>query len=426
MSRIHRRAHRARSRACAIAATVFGVALGTAVVQAPAEAASTPVTVKAVSSRVVPAGAMTTVVPRYSAGKNVRVLSARVDVKRGSTWVARGVRRAKVPAGTYRVTTKVSYRQRVSGKLSAKRVKRHSYTLRLTPAPVVSPAPAPSYVPPPTPAPAVTRVPAPSSLTRTSSGCYDASLVKANGTAWTCTFFDDFSGTTLDRSKWTPVETSTSGYQIGHDCFVDDPRNIAVGSGALSLTVRKLSSAQPCAGARKGDENLDHTAGSVILNDAFAQSRGRFEIRAAFPATTVAGHHSALWMFPADPTATWPMSGEIDIAEYYSRWHGRAIPYIHYGSTDPSVTNNYCFIADPTAFNTYTLEWTATTMSIAYNGQTCLTHEISDDLKLPFEGQFKLLLTQGLGVGDGEYGNVPTDKTPDIGTTKVDYVRIWK
>lgn len=406
-----------------MAATVFGVVLVTAVVQSPADAASTPVTVKAVSSRVVPAGAMTTVVPRYTAGKNVRVLSARVDVKRGSTWIARGVRHASVPAGTYRVTTKVSYRQRVSGKLSGKRVKRSSYTLRLTPAPVVSPAPvtAPATSYAPTPAPATTRAPATSSLTRTSSSCYDVALVKADGTPWRCTFFDDFSGTTLDRTKWVPIETRTSGYQIGDDCFVDSPDNVSVAGGALSLTVRKTAAPFDCPGASASGP-LQHTAGSVTTSGTFAQSRGRFEIRAAFPATKVAGHHSALWLYPSKPVGTFPFSGEIDIAEMYSDWSDRVIPNIHYGHWDPTVTNNYCMMQDVSQMHTYTLEWTPTTMSIAFDGTPCVTHQLTAVTSDPFLGEFLMVLTQGTGMGD----NAATSSTPTIGTTKVDYVRVWK
>ena len=432
MSRIHRSARRIRSRTHGVVGLVVGMAVGMAVLQAPAGAAAAPVTVKTVSSQVVPAGAMTTVVPRYSVGKRVRVLSARVDVKRGSTWIARGVRRVKVPAGTYRVTTKVSYRQRVGGKLTAKRVESRSYTLRLTPAPVSSPAPvsAPVVAPVttyvPAPAPVVT---APASLTRTSSSCYDVALVKADGTPWRCTFFDDFSGTTLDRTKWVPQETATSHYQIGADCYVDRPENISVAGGNLALTVRKESAPVECPGARKGDETVDFTAGSVSTWGLFTQARGRFEFRAAFPAMKkslsagVAGPHSALWLFPADPAGL--SAGEIDVVERYPQWADYGVPYIHYlpDEKDRSVTSA-CFIADPSQFHTYTLEWTPTTISIAYDGVTCVSHAIKalDPVygPAPFDRAFMLVLTQGLSEG------ATTDTTPNTATTRIDYVRVWK
>ena len=35
--------------------------------------------------------------------------------------------------------------------------------------------------------------------------------LKADGTPWQCTFVDDFSGTTLDRTKWLPVTAFVTG-----------------------------------------------------------------------------------------------------------------------------------------------------------------------------------------------------------------------
>lgn len=403
-------------RLAGVAVAATGLIVGPNTLSTPVEAAPSPVTIRTIPAKVVSPGAAAVVRPSFKKRSGVAVRKASIDVRRSTSWVGKGMKTARLTAGTYRVTTKVTYRER--GKTRLRTAKR-TQSVRISSASVPSQAARPAPKPTPTPAPAT-------SLAIQGAPCDSTSLRKPDGSTWTCSFSDEFGGTRLDRSRWKPLTTSATGYQIGAECFVDDPANISVAGGALSLSVRKLDEEMSCAGAREGDEKLDHTAGSVMMNDAFAQSRGRFEIRAAFPATTVAGHHSALWMFPSTFSEAWPLSGEIDIAEYFSRWHGRAIPYVHYGYWDTSVTNNYCFIADPSAFNTYTLEWTATTMSIAYNGQTCLTHQIADEHKKPFEGTFKLLLTQGLGIGEGPDGNLPTSATPDVGTMKVDYVRIWK
>ncbi len=70
----------------------------------------------------------------------------------------------------------------------------------------------------------------------------------------------------------------------------------------------------------------------------------------------------------------YPASGEIDVAELFSAYPDRAVPYIHYNSagTDPNVTNTNCLISDPSSFHTYALEWTPTSIKVIYDGRTCL------------------------------------------------------
>ena len=48
------------------------------------------------------------------------------------------------------------------------------------------------------------------------------------------------------------------------------------------------------------------------------QTYGRFDIRARFPEVTLPGSQGALWMTPYQNLyGLWPLSGEIDIAEFY-------------------------------------------------------------------------------------------------------------
>jgi beta-glucanase (GH16 family) len=271
--------------------------------------------------------------------------------------------------------------------------------------------------------------PGPPSRTVLPPDCGTA-VYKADGTAWTCTFDDDFSGTALDTAKWTPLKTTDFGFHSGAECFVNSPNNISVGNGVLSLTARKEAGTIDCSTPSK-PFTTQYTSGMVTTTGKFSQTYGRFAISASFPAATVAGLQSMLWMWPQN-LATTNLAGEIDIAEEYSLYPDRAVPTLHYAydsaTVDPTtntnvVTNNYCVVGDVHAFHEYALEWTPTTMTITYDGRACLVDNFAPSGTSPFDQPYYLLLTQALGIGRNAF----TDGvTPLPATTQIDWVRAWK
>lgn len=259
----------------------------------------------------------------------------------------------------------------------------------------------------------------------TASGC-GTTVMKSNGTAWQCTFAENFDGTTLDTSKWYVQLTSNSGYHSGNECFVDNPNNIRVAGGTLSLTVRKEAKAFTCTAPRGKSYKSQYTSGMVSTYGKFTQAYGRFEIRAKFPGTRTRGLQSSLWMYPENPTKSWPYSGEIDIAEWYSRYPDLAIPYIHYGTSylDKNATSTTCTVANAGDWHLYQLEWTPTYMTISYDGKQCIKTSAwvpKGTGWTPFSGKFMIALTQMLGVGS----NAPTTGTVLPATMQVDHVRVW-
>lgn len=261
-----------------------------------------------------------------------------------------------------------------------------------------------------------------------------ATVYKANGSPWTCSFADEFSGSSLNTSRWSPITTATSGLTDGGDCYVNSPRNISVSGGYLHLTVRQESAPFTCT-SPYGSFTSQYTSGSVTTAGKFAQTTGLFAVRAAFPPSVVAGLQSSLWLYPQTAGyGAWPNSGEIDIAEQYSQLPDRVIPYVHY-AYDPSlidpltnlnvVTNNYCLISDVTTFHTYQVEWDPGTITVSYDGQVCLVdnYQSAQGGTAPFDQPFFMTLTQALGIG----GNaVQPGVTPLPATTTVDWVHIWK
>ncbi|HEY1988349.1 MAG TPA: glycoside hydrolase family 16 protein [Acidimicrobiales bacterium] len=271
----------------------------------------------------------------------------------------------------------------------------------------------------------------------TPGSCGNQQTLVADGSTWTCTFDSEFTGTSLNTKQWTPITTAGSGYLSGNvACFVNSPNNISVGNGYLSLTARKEAVPFLCQDP-VGWFFTQYTSGTVATYGLFSQAYGRFEVKAKLPAATVAGLQSSLWLLPQNETqfGPWPASGEIDIAETFSEYPTLAIPTIHY-NYDPTnvnaaantniVSNNQCTI-DPTQFNDYVLEWTPTTMTMLYNGATCLVDHWIPSAPLiapqPFNQPFFINLTQALGIGTNNFNPATT---PLPATSEIQYVRVWQ
>jgi beta-glucanase (GH16 family) len=268
--------------------------------------------------------------------------------------------------------------------------------------------------------------------------CGGKEIAKPGGGYWTCTFDEEFKGNKLDTSQWTTQLTSNSSYYTGPQgtraCYVDNPNNVSVSGGYLSLTARKESAPFTCSDP-DGNFTTQYTAGMVSTVHNFNQIYGRFEFRAKLPGTALKGVQETLWLWPVAQTyGQFPNSGEIDVAEFYSQFSNLDIPYIHY-VYDPStvdkakneniVTASNCSI-DYKKFNIYTVVWEPGTITLMYNGKTCLVDnyvpsQISSPA--PFDKPFFVVLTQALGIQTNAFDAATT---PLPATLTVDYVRAWK
>jgi beta-glucanase (GH16 family) len=247
--------------------------------------------------------------------------------------------------------------------------------------------------------------------------------------SWTCTFDDEFTGTTLNPNNWTPQVTATSGYTSGATaCFVNNPANISVSGGDLHLTA--LETAQPftCQDPA-GNFTTQETSGMVTTYGLFSQTDGAFEVNAELPSSVIEGLQETFWLYPEsiDGYGPWPDSGEIDFAEFYSEFPVLDVPYIHYdeAGVDPNVTAYDCIIL-PDTFNTYGVDWSPGNITIYDNGQECLSDHYDPASPLtspqPFDQPFFIALTQALGLYTNNY-------TPGVtqlpATTLINYVRAW-
>lgn len=249
--------------------------------------------------------------------------------------------------------------------------------------------------------------------------------VKADGSLWSCTFVDDFSGTSLDRTKWLPQQGFPTGVDGARACAVDDGTTIQVANGVLDLSVRKLAEPMMCSSG-SGPKEAQYSAATVSTYHLFSQQYGRFEARMKNTATTAPGLQEAFWLWPDDRVAStdiWPVAGEIDISETYSKYYWLSIPFLHYSADalgpQPGVNTAWNCVAQRGVWNTYRLDWTATRLEIYVNGVPCLVNVSGDKA---FQKPYIAAFTAALGVTDNAY----TGDAPIPATTSVDYIRVWK
>jgi beta-glucanase (GH16 family) len=196
---------------------------------------------------------------------------------------------------------------------------------------------------------------------------------------------------------------------------------VSVSQGALHLSIDKIRPDSVWAGT------CSYSAGMVSTYHRFSQRYGRFEARIKVDPYQGNGLHEAFWMWPDDrvPSASvWPEAGEIDVAEQYSGLPHSVIPYLHYGPNDnggylPGVNTSFGCAAERGVFNTFTLEWSVTKLTVLVNGKTCLVNTSGDSA---FQKPYILALTQAIG----DHLNGPDGQTPFPARMDVDYVRVWK
>jgi hypothetical protein len=271
---------------------------------------------------------------------------------------------------------------------------------------------------------------------------------------WKCTFDDEFSPVTKDahrlRTGWWRVQrTADSAYTTGppgrQACYLNDPNNVWVNHGSLHLRALKLPRPFACFSLDAlgyfihdgGSFRTQYSSGMVSTWDRFAQRNGRFAVRAKVPATTMSGLQETLWLFPSNPRkyGGHGKSGEIDFAEFFSRYSKLAVPNIHYLKNNPERPPSYDpNLNDSTAhctirrgkFNTYVTEWSPGRIKITVNGKTCLIDRYQAfhiAPPAPFDQPFFVALTQALGTLQNAFS---PRYTPLPATTQVDWVRVWR
>ena len=255
---------------------------------------------------------------------------------------------------------------------------------------------------------------------------------------WDLVWEDNFTGTSLDTSKWNTVDSYGRNECFGGgnneaQCYTSNPENIAVNGGNLVLTALPASGPQ--------EQGRTFTSGRVQSKGKGDFKYGRFEARIQFPDAD--GAFPAFWMLPTDNVYDfWPRSGEIDIVEN-ANGDARISGAIHYKNPGNAgqTTHIYQFGANTsvtaTNWNTYAVEWHQDEIRWFLNGQPYFSRQrqswnnglypvdpISDHA--PFDEDFHLILNLALkddALGSGVNIN-PAHYTGGQ-EMRVDYVKVY-
>jgi len=252
---------------------------------------------------------------------------------------------------------------------------------------------------------------------------------KTNSSANTV-FFDDFSGSSLDRNKWNVLVTGQ---------VFNDEQQAYVDSSATIYTVKGKEAEGAKNGAlviqprfapgfiTKDGKKFDfisgriHTKGKVDFTYGTASARIKM--------TEGKGLWPAWWLLGSD---RWPQTGEIDIMEFIgeSEWVNSAIHGPGYSGNTPFIKKDSSMMVNPvTAWHIYSVDWNADSIVFKIDGRAYYTVTkamIEKYGKWAFDSPKHLILN--FALGGGYPGGVNKVKTPYFGLpdATVDLIRQGK
>jgi beta-glucanase (GH16 family) len=235
-------------------------------------------------------------------------------------------------------------------------------------------------------------------------GLEDRVVPSSPGTGWNLVFDDEFTGSSIDTSKWTVGKawsTDDSNRDDGLAYIMDD--DVIVSNGTLKLRDEKRDVVGP-----QTHRVYHYTTGYIQTAGKFSAAYGYFEIRARVTTNVGQGIWPAFWMLGNG----WPP--EMDIAEWITSGNN-----FHQGlyGTDSHWHDYHTFTPFPTGLHTYSMLWSPGQQIYYVDGQPRLTINGS---YVPSQGMY-LILDNGIN-----------DTSPPNGSTifpndfEVDYVRVYQ
>jgi beta-glucanase (GH16 family) len=229
----------------------------------------------------------------------------------------------------------------------------------------------------------------------------------------TLVFSDEFNTNGApDPAKWGyDIGTGSGGWGNNElQYYTSRPENVIVQGGVLKINALKESYLGSA-----------YTSARLLSKSKYSFKYGRIEVRAKFP--TGVGTWPAAWMLGDNISSVgWPACGEIDIVEHLGRDLNKIYGTLHYpGRSGGNADGNTILVpAATTAFHTYAVEWSASSVKIFVDAQ--LYHTVPNSPSLPFNQNFFILLNMAMG---GNFGGA-VDPAFTNATYEIDYVRVYQ
>ncbi len=231
---------------------------------------------------------------------------------------------------------------------------------------------------------------------------------------WTLVWNDEFSGPSIDLSKWGHEVNDNGGGNNESQYYTARPENSFIRDGALVIRAIK-------------EQYLtrEYTSARMRTANRGDWTYGRFEIRAKLPYGQ--GIWPAIWMLPTDwEYGGWPASGEIDIMECLGHETWKVYGTIHYGSSPQAhqQTGGSMILPQTSGtfagdFHVFAVEWD----SLGFRWFVDSTQYFATSHGAPFDKRFHLLLNVAVG---GNWPGYPNEFTTFPQEMVVDYVRVYR
>ena len=228
-----------------------------------------------------------------------------------------------------------------------------------------------------------------------------------NGPAgsWELALGEEFDGSTLDGSTWTP-HYAWWPQIINSELQFYDPDRPRVSGGTLKLTADRTHATD-----QNGYE-YDYTSGAISSHGKFSFTFGVAEMRARLPAGQ--GLWPAFWTMPQG--GGWPP--EIDIMENIGD-PGRVHFNLHFAGGGHMGAPSFSGL-DTREWHTYTVDWRTDRIDWYVDG--VLRASYTNAANVPQQAMYLLL---NLAVG-GSWPGSPDASTSFPATYEIDYVRVWQ